>query len=468
MRGGTVIGTSWRRHWRRTGAGAQALVEWQELVMPGVCTLRVAVPQGWNARLGRSATGGAEVRITPESGPPAEVSVKSLAPEKAPAVKRTGRDQGRGQDDGRGGVCATSVEKRVVLERVDGTDGAGFFYSLTDNRPSSRRGEAAIPDAGDHGDRPAAPRRDRARGRAGLGGAGDGVRPAAHGGVRRAPRRPGNSPPAARVHLRGGGAWQRCSRRCLSLMALRRCSSSRGPRTSSSTGLGGELGKPRAILCVSAHWEAGRTDGFFCGQARVRFTTSPGSRRNSIASTYPAAGDPGLAARVVELLRGRRACRRAATRREASITAPGSRSASCTPDADVPVVQLSVQTRLGARHHLELGRALAPLRSDGVLIFGSGGATHDLREYFGGPADAHVPAYVAAFEGWLCEGVTSGAEGALVDFIVEGPDARRNHPTQEHFLPIFVPLGAAASPRGRILHRGFDHGVLSLAAFAWD
>lgn len=239
-----------------------------------------------------------------------------------------------------------------------------------------------------------------------------------------------------------------------------------GPTHEFLTGLGGDLGKPRAILCVSAHWEAGRPTVSSAARPATVHDFS-GFPEELDRVTYPAAGDPGLAARVVELLRG------------AGLAASSDPSRGLDhgawvplglmyPGADVPVVQLSVQTRLGAQHHLELGRALAPLRSDGVLIFGSGGATHNLREYFGGPADAHVPAYVAAFEGWLCEGVTSGAEGALVDFIVEGPDARRNHPTQEHFLPIFVPLGAAASPRGRILHRGFDHGVLSLAAFAWD
>lgn len=141
MRGGTVIGTFLAAALAGTGAGAQALVEWQELVMPGVCTLRVAVPQGWNARLGRSATGGAEIRITPESGPPAEVSVKSLAPEKALAVKRTGEIKAAVRTMGEAAL-PTPVEKRVVLERVDGTDGAGFFYSLTDNRPQP---EAARP-----------------------------------------------------------------------------------------------------------------------------------------------------------------------------------------------------------------------------------------------------------------------------------------------------------------------------------
>ena len=231
-------------------------------------------------------------------------------------------------------------------------------------------------------------------------------------------------------------------------------------------GLGGELGKPRAIVCVSAHWEAGApTVSAAARPATVHDFSGFPEELDRVA--YPAAGDPALAGRIVELLRaaGLPAGRDPSRGLDHGAWVP---LGLMYPDADVPVVQLSVQTRLGARHHLDLGRALAPLRSAGVLVLGSGGATHNLREYFGTTADARVPPYVAAFESWLCDGVASGAEDALVDYLAEGPDARRNHPTQEHFLPLFVPLGAAASPRGRILHRAFDHGVLSLAAFAWD
>ena len=239
-----------------------------------------------------------------------------------------------------------------------------------------------------------------------------------------------------------------------------------GPTHEFLAGLGGELGRPRAIVCVSAHWEAG---GATVSQAARPSTVHDFSGFPEALDrvAYPAPGDPSLAARVIELVRA------------AGLPARGDPSRGLDhgawvpiglmyPNADVPVVQLSVQTRLGARHHLELGRALTPLRSEGVLVLGSGGATHNLREYFGGPADAAVPPYVAAFESWLCDGVASGAEAALVDYLAQGPEALRNHPTQEHFLPLFVPLGAAASPRGRILHRAFDHGVLSLAAFAWE
>lgn len=141
MRGGTVIAVFLAAALTGNSVGAQALVEWQELVIPGACTLRIAVPQGWTARIERPAAGGAEIRITPESGTRAEATMKSLAPEKALTVKRTGEIKAAVRTMGEAAL-PTSVEKKLVLERVDGTDGAGFFYSLTDNR---RQPEAAVP-----------------------------------------------------------------------------------------------------------------------------------------------------------------------------------------------------------------------------------------------------------------------------------------------------------------------------------
>jgi len=138
------------------------------------------------------------------------------------------------------------------------------------------------------------------------------------------------------------------------------------------------------------------------------------------------------------------------------------------PQADVPIVQLSVQTRLGAAHHLILGRALQPLREEGVMILGSGGATHNLNE-MDAEIDAPPADYAVAFDAWLTQAVTEGREQALVNYLNEGPSAHRNHPTAEHWLPLFVPLGAAsANARGRVLHQAFNYGTLSMAAFGWD
>jgi 4,5-DOPA dioxygenase extradiol len=140
------------------------------------------------------------------------------------------------------------------------------------------------------------------------------------------------------------------------------------------------------------------------------------------------------------------------------------------PDATIPVVQLSVQTELDPKHHVDLGRALRPLREDGFLILGSGGATHNLPEIHKYSSDSPPTDYASAFDTWLEEVITQGREDALLNYKEEGPSASRNHPyPAEHFLPLFVPLGAAGpGAKGRLIHKAFMYGVLSMAAYAWD
>ncbi len=230
--------------------------------------------------------------------------------------------------------------------------------------------------------------------------------------------------------------------------------------------LGLQLGKPRAVVCASAHWESRQP---LAGAASRPATIHDfaGFSGELAAFSYAAPGAPEIAATAVDLLR--RAGFAAETDEDRGIDhgvwVP---LGLMYPGADVPVVEISVQPQAGSRHHLEVGRALTPLRSEGVLVLGSGGATHNLRDYFGAASEAAAPAYVAEFEEWLCTNVASGAEETLVDYLAQAPSARRNHPTPEHLLPFFVALGAAAGGRGRVLHRGSDHGVLSLLAFAWD
>ena len=143
------------------------------------------------------------------------------------------------------------------------------------------------------------------------------------------------------------------------------------------------------------------------------------------------------------------------------------------PAADVPVVQLSLQTQLGPGHHFELGRALAPLAREDVLILGSGGFTHDLsswREHGGGPE----PAWVTDFADWLDAAIREGRTRELLDYRRLAPHAARNHPTEEHLLPLFVALGAGgAGGAGRAdapatrLHSSNPYGVLRMDAYAF-
>jgi len=175
---------------------------------------------------------------------------------------------------------------------------------------------------------------------------------------------------------------------------------------------------------------------------------------------YPAPGDPPLARRILELLAA------------AGIEADGdpargfdhgvwSPLALACPDGKVPVVSMSVQPRLDAAHHFAMGKALAPLRDEGVLILGSGSFTHNLRE-IGRHAE-----HAVQFEEWLSTAVEQGRVDDLLEWKARAPLAGRNHPTPEHLLPLFIPLGAAGGIKGRVLNRHFEFGSLSMAACVW-
>ena len=236
------------------------------------------------------------------------------------------------------------------------------------------------------------------------------------------------------------------------------------------SGLGADLGRPEAILCVSAHWE---TDAA---------TVSAAARPETIHDffgfpdalyrvEYAAPGAPGLARRVAGMLgEAGIACETDPDRGlDHGAWAP---LILMYPDADIPVTQISIQPARDAAHHLALGRALATLRDDGVLVLGSGNATHNLRER--GRPDGTAPEWVRAFDGWLDAAVTGGREGEIAGWLEAAPEALRNHPTPDHYLPLPVVMGAAggaaggAGARGRRIHTSFASASLSMAAFAYD
>jgi hypothetical protein len=121
-------------------AAQEPLLEWQEQVIPGVCALRVAVPHGWNASMRNTLAGAVDLRITPESGAPAEVLITGLAAHGSSELKRNGEIKRATKAMGEN-LLAGSVERRIELERVDGAAGSGFFYSLTDKRPQLPEGQ---------------------------------------------------------------------------------------------------------------------------------------------------------------------------------------------------------------------------------------------------------------------------------------------------------------------------------------
>lgn len=231
-------------------------------------------------------------------------------------------------------------------------------------------------------------------------------------------------------------------------------------------GLGADLPRPRAILIVSAHFEAAEPTLTAAPQPSMIYDFG-GFPEALYRMIYPAPGAPSLAAQAADLLR---AAGFAARLDEVRGFDHGTWTPLrlMYPDADIPVVQLSVDPHRDARWHYALGQALKPLREGGVLIVGSGALTHDLRAFFnrrtpGGPSPE---VYGAAFAAWMAESIEAGRIDDVLAWETRAPEALRNHPTPEHILPLFVALGAGGDKRKRI-HESMDHGVLSMDAYAF-
>lgn len=236
-------------------------------------------------------------------------------------------------------------------------------------------------------------------------------------------------------------------------------------------GLGATLERPRAILCISAHWETLEPAVSAVAQPETIHDFF-GFPEELYRMRYPAPGAPAVARRVEALLtEAGLGCHSDPGRGlDHGAWAP---LALIWPEADIPVTQISVQPPLGPAHHLALGQALAPLRDEGVLILASGSATHDLRS-FGRHALTDAPVeYAAAFADWLDAAVAAGEADALAGYRDHAPEARRNHPTPEHFLPLLVAMGAASPAerktwaRGRRLHASYTYGVFYMGAYAF-
>jgi 4,5-DOPA dioxygenase extradiol len=143
------------------------------------------------------------------------------------------------------------------------------------------------------------------------------------------------------------------------------------------------------------------------------------------------------------------------------------------PEHDIPVVQLSVQSRLGPGHHVQLGRALTQLRKDNILVLASGSFTHNLRainrQLGDGLGSKWGPEWVTAFADWMDEALVSGRTCDLVSYRRLAPFAVENHPTDEHLLPLFVALGAAGEgAKATRIHQSTDLGILRMDAYRFD
>lgn len=234
-------------------------------------------------------------------------------------------------------------------------------------------------------------------------------------------------------------------------------------------GYGSQLGRPDAILMVSAHFET-RAPALTADARPETIHDFGGFEPELYQMVYPAPGAPQFAEKVANLIAAGGLPAQLARNRglDHGAWVP---LKLMYPQADIPVVQLSVQTPLGPQHHLRLGGLLAGLRADGVLVIGSGAITHNLHEFFRGgyAVDAPAPDWVTTFAEWVRERLEAGDGDALAGYRAGAPFAARNHPSEEHFLPLLVALGAAGpGAKGERIHTSHSYGVLQMDAYAFN
>jgi len=230
--------------------------------------------------------------------------------------------------------------------------------------------------------------------------------------------------------------------------------------------LGRMYPNPRAVICVSAHWETDSPQ-VNSGERPETIHDFYGFPSALYKMIYPAKGSPEIAEEVAGRVR----------RAGMDCTVNEARGLDhgawvplmlMFPRANIPVVQLSIQHHLDPAEHMRLGKAVASLREGGILILGSGGAVHPL-----GYADfwegKETDKWALSFDDWLAEAVTSWDTAGLVDFRRRAPYPERAHPRPDHYMPLMAAVGSAGeSVKGRVLHRSWQYGDLGMAAYAFE
>ncbi|MFL5281355.1 MAG: DODA-type extradiol aromatic ring-opening family dioxygenase [Rhodopila sp.] len=228
-------------------------------------------------------------------------------------------------------------------------------------------------------------------------------------------------------------------------------------------GLGRDIGRPHAILVASAHWETPAP----VVSTIARNTTIHdfyGFPRELYQLRYEPPGAPEVAAAAAGLLdqAGLPTGQDPTRGLDHGAWVP---LLLMYPDADIPAFQLSIQPHLGPRHHLAVGKALAPLRQQDVLIIASGAFTHNLSRFRGAAVDAPAPPDVIAFADWFDQAITSGRTADMLHYRALAPYAVQQHPTDEHLLPLFIAMGAGGT--GERLHGSAMYSILRMDAYAF-
>ncbi|MDT8991827.1 class III extradiol ring-cleavage dioxygenase [Curvibacter sp. APW13] len=226
---------------------------------------------------------------------------------------------------------------------------------------------------------------------------------------------------------------------------------------------------PRAIVVMSPHWMA-RGPAVMTSPTPTTWHDFGGFPRPLYALQYPALGQPAVAQRVQDLLA------QAGMPAQPDPQRPFDHGTwvplmHLYPQADIPVVQVALPMGFGPKEVFAMGQALQSLRSEGILVMGSGAMTHNLGE-FGAFDGSQAAPYAVEFSRWVEAAVRRGDATALLNYRELAPHAHRAHPTEDHFLPLFFTLGAAgwgqegSAPSLDYLSREILYGMLSMDAMA--
>lgn len=232
--------------------------------------------------------------------------------------------------------------------------------------------------------------------------------------------------------------------------------------TESWAAIGNSLPRPRAILCISAHWYLPGTSVTAMAAPRTIHDFG-GFPRELYEVQYPAPGSPELAARIHELLRPVSV---ELDRNDWGLD-HGTWSVLCHvfPDASIPVVQLSIDETEPPQFHYELAKRLGTLRDEGVLVIGSGNIVHNLHTYAWGKHEVEPFEWAVRFETLARSFITNGEDVQLVSYESLGRDALLSVPTPEHYLPLLYVLALRRSGEEISFPvEGFDGGSISMLA----
>ncbi|MGI1998975.1 DODA-type extradiol aromatic ring-opening family dioxygenase [Shewanella frigidimarina] len=231
--------------------------------------------------------------------------------------------------------------------------------------------------------------------------------------------------------------------------------------------LGQQLPTPKAIVVFSAHLDVTDDVVITAGERPKTIHDFYGFPDELYQIRYPALGEPALAKKIADTFMS------AGIKVNLSPTQGWDHGVWIPlrlmyPQANIPIVQISINTRVSAAENYRYGQLIAPLKHDNILIIGSGGVSHNLNETFRQPKTPNAVAMMNAFTHWVEDKLLNNDTKSLLNYLSLAPYAQFNHPTQEHFLPLIAVLGASETSSAKKIHQDVEFELLALDAYSFN